>query len=65
MDVPERFSIIIEGRVTRVRERYVIDHGNAVGRYLALLLTGCAIPDEVWRPYGLRVTIEEDTDQAD
>lgn len=65
MRLPERFCITIVGQVSRVRARTVVDHQSDLVHVLAWLLSGGEAPPHCWRPYGLQVTIEEDTDQGD
>mgnify|MGYP004538771135 CR=1 FL=1 len=64
MNLPERFSLHIDGSTHRVR-----DYDNAAaGRLeylLRRLLRGEAVGKGAFDPYRLRVTIEPDTDQGD
>lgn len=65
MPIPRRFSMLIEGDVDQIRSRYVVDHGRDLAHLIAAAMSGFAVPDRSWRPYGIRVTVEEDCDQGD
>ena len=62
--LPERFSLLIEGKLWNVRRRSGIVPNElpyAVGR----LLNGDTAAVSTFEAHGLRVTVECDTDQGD
>lgn len=62
MKAPPRYCITIEGEGHRVLVQE--NATGAVGYLMARLVTGQDVADDAWRSYGLRVTVEPDTDQG-
>ncbi len=62
--LPERFVLTIEGKLWNVHRRAVIAP-NSLPHLLAEMLAGRECPTEVFEAFGLRVTIEQGTDQGD
>ena len=62
--LPERFCITIEGKLWRIHQRSVIVP-NALPYLLNRLLTCKMATAEAFQPFGIRLSIEEDTDQGD
>lgn len=64
MNLPDRFVITIEGDRWRVVRRANIVP-NELPHLFGRLLTGNMVAAEAMAAHGLRVSVEEDTDQAD
>lgn len=63
MKLPDRFIITLIGTVHDFRSRSVVGEGFATP--WEALLEGGECPDEVFRPWGLRLIIEENVDYGD
>jgi hypothetical protein len=64
MRLPERFVLVIHGNRRRVGERHTITP-TSLPHLMAQLLSGSDMPMQPFEAFGLRVWIEEDTDQGD
>ena len=64
MLLPERFYVTIQGELWDVRQRANIVP-EALPRLLGMLFQGEVAAAHALTEFGLRVTIEEDTDQGD
>jgi hypothetical protein len=63
MRAPKHFRLVITGNTTEVATRERMS--AAIGYHLARLLTGEDTSDSALEGFGLRVEVEEDTDQGD
>ncbi|HEX8554292.1 MAG TPA: hypothetical protein VF695_06260 [Sphingomonas sp.] len=62
--IPERFVITLEGKLWNVRRRANIAP-NELPHLLAELLKGVSGVEDAIRAHGIRLTLEEDSDQGD
>lgn len=61
--LPDRFVLIFEGEVHRVLARHNIQD-STLPHLIANALTGMEVHPDAFRAFGMRVTIEVDTDQG-
>lgn len=62
MKAPEKFRIVLTGDIYDVIRRENVT--RQIGWYLAQLLMGVEMPEDVLRPWRVTVEIEEDMDQG-
>lgn len=61
---PERFVIILEGKLWNAHRRHVVASGG-LPHLLTRLLTGQTVAASAFEGFGIRISIEEGTDQGD
>ena len=64
MSLPERFVIVIEGTMAKVRTRALIVPKELPHLFTQLLAGNIAAADAM-KAHGLRVSVEEDRDQGE
>lgn len=62
--VPERFEIILRGRLSDVRQRSNIVP-NSLPHLLASMLSGTGYTEESLRAFSITIDVNEDMDQGD
>jgi len=61
---PERYVIILEGKLWNTHRRHIIATGG-LPNLLERLLTGDTVTAAAFASFGIRISIEEGTDQGD
>ena len=64
MKLPNRFVLTIEGKLALVRNRALLVP-MALPHLLAHLFAGNELEESTLKPFGLKVTVEQDTDGGD
>jgi hypothetical protein len=63
MKLPRRFRLVLTGNTSDVTRRENVN--SDLAWYLRQLLLGADMPEDVLKPWGITVEVEEDMDQGD
>lgn len=62
--LPENFTLVLHGSVSRARTRIQVDQGSNFMHVMREIVTGAEFPLDVFKSYGITIFVEEDTDQG-
>lgn len=62
--LPERFTLVLHGTISDVRSRAIVDNGSGLKHVLHEILLGSEFPEDVLKPYGITIYVEDDMDQG-
>jgi hypothetical protein len=63
MKLPRRFRLVLTGNTIDVTRRENVN--SDLAWYLRQLLLGAEMPEDVLKPWGITVEVEEDMDQGE